>query len=423
MKRFVRILAFFPMFFAVAAVLLVLWMRTEEEKGLSGNAWEAAAGDLAVEEAAGEAAGSLAQSQPGKERPGTETAVRETEASYAPSLAASLPVEGYAYTQLTGEAQILYREIYASLMGFEKDTPVSTLDGETLRPVFDCVMADHPEIFWVDGYQYASHMLGEEVCGVTFSGSFTQERQEAEMRRTQVERAVRPFLESLAPDLEDYDKLLAIYTYVVKNTRYDRNAPESQNICSVFLNGASVCQGYAAAFQYLCLRAGIPCALVPGTVESGESHAWNLVYSGGDWYWADPTWGDADYLPGVEGEALPARPEVNYDFFLVTTQQLERTHTPRAAFPLPVCTASADNYYVREGTLLDQADLELAAALFERAYARGETVLTLKCTKQSVYEELERLLLKEQGLFRLLQASDRAAYALSPERLTLTFWL
>ncbi len=408
MRRFVRILAFFPMLFAASAVLLALWMRPDGENGKTGNApgTEAAVNEAAVNETVVDGA-----------------AVRETQAASVSALPSLIPMEGYAYSRLTGEARVLYREIYTSLMRFEKDSPVSTLDGEALRPVFDCVMADHPEIFWVDGYRYASHMLGEEVRGITFSGSFTQEPQEAKTRQEQVEQAVRPFLDSLTPDLDDYEKLVKIYTYVVENTRYDRNASENQNLCSVFLNGASVCQGYAAAFQYLCLRAGIPCVLVPGRVESGESHAWNLVQSSGSWYWADPTWGDADYLPGEEGDALPARPEVNYDYFMVSTQQLEKTHTPGAAFPLPECTASADNYYVREGTLLNRADMAAAAPLFEKAYARGDAVLTLKCTEKSVYEELERLLLEEQKLFTLLQDSDTAAYSLSPEQLTMTFWL
>ena len=81
---------------------------------------------------------------------------------------------------------------------------------------------------------------------------------------------------------------------LILRTEYEQGSADSQTICSVLLNQRSVCQGYAKTFQYLCQLAGIPAMLVTGDVN-GEGHAWNIVFLDGDWYYIDPTWGDASY--------------------------------------------------------------------------------------------------------------------------------
>ena len=84
--------------------------------------------------------------------------------------------------------------------------------------------------------------------------------------------------------------------------------------------------------------------LVTGDVN-GEGHAWNIVFLDGDWYYIDPTWGDASYQR-EEGEETPALTEtVNYDYFCVTTQEIERTHSMDDNQLLPVCNAVQDQYY------------------------------------------------------------------------------
>ena len=329
------------------------------------------------------------------------------------------------------EDALLYRELYEAVTGYVTDASLSVQDADRIERVFACVMADHPEIFYVDGYTLTTHALGEDIQDVSFQAEYTFTRQQAQERLLRVEEKADAVLSTFTKDMDDYEKLKALYESVVSGTEYDLQAPENQTICSVFLYGKSVCQGYAKAFQYLCQKAGIPAVLVTGTVEDGTPHAWTAVCCSGEWYYADPSWGDVSYQTegakedGAEESGSDPdgrREQVDYDFFLVTTEQISRTHTADVPFPLPECVSLTDNYYVREGLYFTRADMEQVAKAFETAAQEERGSVTLKCADETVYEALYERLLTQQEIFQYLPG-DSVSFAASQERLTLTFFV
>ena len=332
----------------------------------------------------------------------------------------------YAYSTLEeSEERQLYQELLESLLDCRGETELSTLDEALVEPVFACVMADHPEIFYVDGYNLTSYRMGDEVKKLTFSGTLTMETAEIELRRAQIERASEEWLAG-ARNLENsYEKLKYLYEYLISHTDYELGCSDSQNICSVLLNGVSVCQGYAKTLQYLCQQLEIPALLVSGTVR-GQGHAWNLVYmDDGQWYYVDPTWGDASYQQ-ADGTAYTENscPAVNYDYFCVTTQQLKLTHSPDEKILLPECTALSCSYYRREGLYLESAEESAIAGIFEQADRLGTETVTFQCADDAVYEAVYRLLIEEQKIFDYLDsAKNTVAYSDRADRRTFSFWL
>ena len=123
---------------------------------------------------------------------------------------------------------------------------------------------------------------------------------------------------------------------------------------------------------------------------------------------------------GAEADGL--REQVDYDFFLVTTEQISRTHTADVPFPLPECVSLTDNYYVREGLYFTRADMEQVAKAFETAAQEERGSVTLKCADETVYEALYERLLTQQEIFQYLPG-DSVSFAASQERLTLTFFV
>jgi len=122
--------------------------------------------------------------------------------------------------------------------------------------------------------------------------------------------AARNVLRQIISDLyTDYEKVEAIYDYLVLNVQYDSAQIESQlpfdwtyydayYLEGVFLNQKAVCDGISKAFALLCGIEGIPCVQVTGAkYENGVSvpgsgHAWCKVKINNQWYVVDPTFGN-----------------------------------------------------------------------------------------------------------------------------------
>ena len=332
---------------------------------------------------------------------------------------------GYAYNLLDDDMKILYIEVYAALVRFADTVDVSVHDIDKLNLGFQCVMIDHPEIFYTSGYSYSQYTRGDVITRLTFSPTYICTEEEADMLSDEMEQVIKEILVGVSMDADDYTKVKYIYDYLVHNTEYDADSPDNQNICSVFLNKRSVCQGYSKATQLLLNRLGLECTLVTGVVNENEGHSWNLVKMNGDWYYVDTTLGDASYqsIEGAEDEWLKNLDIVNYDYLGVTTAELLRTHVIDNPVDLPYCTATSCNYYVREGTLLEGPDSEgLKAILLSHPVTRGGNT-TIKCKDEQTYNWILNELITESKIFDYVDGGGSVGYAQNEDALSLTLWL
>lgn len=421
----------------LAGLVLVLGACSADGMFHTGS-WQTASAD---QEADGEAAGGAgsmfitSEEAAGQTFLAAEGTEQETEAAAAltgqtadgvrkPSV---LPAEDgthYAYASLeTLEEKQLYLEILYSLQNYEAETEVSTLDQDLMAPVFEAVLADHPEVFYVDGYTCTAYRLGEEVKKLTFSGEYTMEREEIDRRTILLEQKISQWLSGMPVDAGDYEKAKYLYEYLISHTEYELGCEDSQNICSVLLNGLSVCQGYAKTLQLLCQRAGLEALLVTGKTN-GQGHAWDLVKMDGDWYHMDPTWGDASYRQAGDNRTENVLPPINYDYFGVTTNQILLSHEIRDGRKLPDCTAVRDQYYRREGLFVETADEETLKDIFAAAIDRKESIVSFQCSDDSVFWSVYELLIEKQRVFEYLpDTGGKITYTKSESQRTFRFWV
>ena len=283
---------------------------------------------------------------------------------------------------------------------------------------FNCVMLDHPEFFFLNGYRTTSYTLAGKVTSVAFSGKYTISQAERTEREKAIESYVNECLAGVPSAGDDYAKVKYIYDYIIKNTDYVSGAADSQNICSVFINRQSVCQGYTLATKYLLDKLGIFCTVVNGTAN-GENHAWNLVKMDGVYCYVDTTWGDASYRSVNDGSVFN---RTNYSYLGADWDVIKTTHVINSMISLPDCTSLDEYYFVREGKYFDNVDLDALKAVFDSAYAAGEETLTIKCSDAAVYSGYKTELFDNQKIFKMIHG-DNAKYVTDEDEFTISFSL
>ena len=332
----------------------------------------------------------------------------------------------YAFDNMDQSLHYLYGEILYILTHLQQDVLLSSVDKSDIEYAFQCVLIDHPEIYYVDGYTYTTYSQDDEIVKIHFSGNYTKTKEEILTLNQQLEAAVMNCISGIAREADDYLKVKYCYEYLANHTVYNLEAVENQNLLSVLLYGESVCQGYAKAMQYLLWRMGVFNTLVVGTVDGGVGHAWNMVRMNGNYYYVDSTWGDAYYVfdQSQESEDSRSLDSINYDYLGVTTDMLKKTHTIDNPVVLPYCVATDDNYYVREGAYFLSYDTNQLAVIFQRAYEQGKNLVTLKCQNADVFQQMFQGLIVNQEVFGYLQNnSNSVAYTESEEQLSFTFFL
>lgn len=323
----------------------------------------------------------------------------------------------YAYEQLSDDEKEVYAELLVGITEMEEELEIDSVDQETLDVIYELMLADHPEIFWTDGYTVTSYVLGNVVQTLTVTPAYTCSVEQRDALAARVEEAASQITaDASAMYAEDYGRARYVYEKLIDMVEYDPDNADNQNICSVFLDGSSVCMGYAKSFQYLMQKLGIACMTVSGRAN-GETHAWDLVRMDDAYYYIDPTWGDTNYTDPEAGYG-----SVNYLFFGMTTADLLKTHEIDMPIDLPDCTAQEDNYYVREGLLFTEFVPETIGSLIRDTQAAGAGEVTFRFTDAAAYVEAYRYLITENNVFAYCQGTEHVSYREDAVYLTLTLY-
>ena len=169
----------------------------------------------------------------------------------------------------------------------------------------------------------------------------------------------------ISDDMSDYEKVAAIYDWIVNVVDYDYAVADLSGSSSsqynafylegVFNDHRAVCDGKSKAFALLCGMENIKAVRVVGyankdlqnlTEDEQKScgHAWNkvLIDANGDgireWYVVDTTWGDL----AVKSNSDVTHEYLNYAYFLKTDADIASTH--RAKTYAPAATTDFDVY-------------------------------------------------------------------------------
>ncbi|MEI6131414.1 MAG: transglutaminase domain-containing protein [Bacillota bacterium] len=281
-----------------------------------------------------------------------------------------------AKSVLSDPEKNIYDNLCTIIEKFETTYDFSeNLSVDSLKKIVSAIQDDKPEFFWLETYIWST--TDEKLTSIEFSyncSSITQKQS----KQANIDSYISEFLSGINSNMNAYEKVKYTHDYLIKNTDYLIDAQDSQNICSVFINGKTVCAGYAKSTQYLLKKLGIRCAYVSGEAIGRGSHAWNMIELDGDYYYLDVTWDD----PAFGGGQL--QDYIGYNYFCITTDELKRTHSlSENLIDFPVCTATKDNYFVKENLIfngINGSELQRLKDKINESVAAGNKFFASKFT-------------------------------------------
>lgn len=294
-------------------------------------------------------------------------------AAYIPQNEASLMGRSILLQMTNGEfLTYVYDRLYECLKNF--DTSVNVTDGvnyinsREAQTVNRMLKSDHPEIFWYNGYSYSYTSDGL----TKILPSYTMTKEEALSAADLLSEAADKLCSGLN-SLSDYEISLALHDRLASKVDYAASEND-QTAYGALVDGIAVCAGYSAAYQYLLQRMGIPAFTVTGSSLDVSSnvyiaHAWNLVLLNGEYYYTDVTWDDQ----------TSSSDHIFHDFFNVTDEKLSQSHIPDNMYIgyLPACTATDENYFVQNNSVITDFNAEKIAYMLRRSGYTAEMYATV----------------------------------------------
>ena len=291
----------------------------------------------------------------------------------------------FYYQQLKENEKQVYKEILEGIRENREEIYIHASDAERANEIFQYILKDHPDIFWCDGTISATTYGGTETYTV-LKPTYTYDEASKETMRAEIEGAVSQCLSGISAEDSEYNKILYVYEYIVDTVDYDLEAPDNQNIYSVFIHRRSVCAGYSKAAQYLLERLGVFCTYVTGITSGGQNHAWNLVMCEGDYYYLDVTWGDPVFQ-AAEGEEVSQFENISYDFMCCDDAELFKKHTPDDDAKLPACTKMNRNYYMMNNMYYETYDSSVVLQRMNDVISAGGNPVVIKFSDDALYNQ------------------------------------
>ena len=333
-----------------------------------------------------------------------------------PVVVESVSYDRYAYQQLDDDTKIIYDQIYNCIVEYTDKITVSTMDSKVLEKAYEAVMADYGDLFWLNGYQYNTYSAGDNVVGMEFEPKYTISKDQRDVYQATVEATANEWLSGISESASDFDKARYVFETLINNVDYNTDSKENQNLLSVFLYQSTVCQGYADAAWYMLDKLGISSTIITGTAN-GESHAWNLVYLDGAYYYMDVTWGNSRYLDGNNDTAK----RINYAYLAMTTEEISQNHVITSSFEVPECLSNGDNYFVHEGLYFDWFGVDAIGNRLAESYNSGDKEISIKFSSSDIFNRVQTYFIDENHLSEYCRGIQSVYYLLDENANVITF--
>lgn len=288
----------------------------------------------------------------------------------------------FYYNRLSNSQKYVYAVALDALSSGKLEFDIPASYKESLKSGLYAFIFDYPEYCNLrTGYTFYTRGNTTHVELETFS-FYTGA--DGGKYKSSAESKAKSIAQSAKTYSNPYEQIKYVHDWLCSNVTYDTSAARksdssktvteqlSASAYGALNNGKAICSGYSYAFIMIMHELGYECGMVSG-VADGESHGWNVIKIGSDYYYIDVTWDDAD-----QGDLI------TYYYFLLTSSEINKDHQPSNDYSLPDATATQYNYYYYNGYILDSYDYYAAKEILDKQY--GNKYYHIKFTNQSDYQ-------------------------------------
>lgn len=234
---------------------------------------------------------------------------------------------------LNEEQQILYEEIKESYLQFKNDfsTQLNELSTKEFQEVYEAVLLDHVEIFWLDSYLTPKKITNYNTINTNkkIQLYYSYSLDEAKEVKSRIETKYNEIIDEAKKQENDFKKIKYVHDKLIEISQYhnytDEEIDSYQSIVSIFDSGNTVCAGYSYGFKFIMDQLGIKSITTRdiGNKDESKNHIWNMVELYGKWYNLDITW---DNKIKTEGS-------ISYNYFLKKNDQFYTDHRMQKGIP------------------------------------------------------------------------------------------
>lgn len=281
--------------------------------------------------------------------------------------------EGYRKTLSPLQVQI-YDALKDGMSRHRKEIEVQQCTDEALNGIFESVLLDHPEIYYVKGYRLWKR---QDSSPMAVAPVYTYALKEVKLVLESCSKAAE-ILISRAEGLDEYAQELFIHDLLLRVTYGDGHKAEAHSLVGPLLHGIGVCEGISKAAKFLFDLLGRKSFVVIGVAKTpkghkDEPHAWNCIQTNGCWYHLDITFDNS----------LSGRSVKRYDYCNLSDYEIEADH--KATKRLPVKCVTQQNYYQQTGAQIENKRQLVDFITKERSSGVRDIIVKFPFSEEEAY--------------------------------------
>ena len=223
------------------------------------------------------------------------------------------------FSFLTDEEKQVYYDILENANKYNQemfDLTYNTLYIDNIENIFNSVLFDNPELFWLKSYLYYTYEGEENVISLELK--YYEDLEDLNLMKQKLNNITEKIVNETNHYLNDFEKEKFVHDKLAKSIEYDMDMKDDQRVYGALVDNKAVCAGYAKAFQLIMRKLNIPTYYISGDINEGDDtgpHAWNIIKLDDGLYNVDLTWNDDD-----------KHDRIHYDYYNISDEIINKNH-------------------------------------------------------------------------------------------------